>query len=156
MCFEQCCAVTYGVWPSKVIIIQSALADILRVRLSLRDHQHQHLLRAKSVLGSAIGSVEGRWRLPLSLSGVHVRQGGLHEAKAILEGLLNLFNRLKSPDIVDRLGHVRLHMTMARSCPPEQSRSHWREALRVKRGLQSSSGKRKYGTAGGKICHIRI
>lgn len=137
VCFEQCCAVTYGVRRSKVIIIQCALADLYcELDYLSGDHQHQYLLRAKSVLESASESVEGtnsksRRRLLLSLSEVYVRQGQLHEATAILEGLLSIFNGLKSLDIVDRLGHVRLYMTLARSCPPEQARLHWREALRL-------------------------
>lgn len=70
-------------------------------------------------------------RLLLPLSEVYIRRGRLNEATTILKELLTLFNGLKSPDLIDRLGHVRLHMTLARSCAPQQAQLHWQEALRL-------------------------
>lgn len=144
VCFERCCAITHGVRPSMVIVVQCALADIYcELDYISGDHHHMYLVRAKAVLESAVESVgkmnsKSRRRLLLSLSEVYVRQGRLHTAKAILEDLLTLFGGLNSLDIVDRLGHVRLHMTLARSCTPEQSRPHWREALRLNEAYNPS------------------
>ncbi|KAI7783468.1 hypothetical protein LA080_011815 [Diaporthe eres] len=111
--------------------------DISEFQL-LWDHIycHFHLLQAKSVLEPAVKSVgqtdsKSRRRLLLSLSEVYIRQLRVHEATTILEELITLFDGLKYPDIIDRLGHVRMHMTLARLCPSSQSMTYWREALRL-------------------------
>ncbi|KAL2282156.1 hypothetical protein FJTKL_11195 [Diaporthe vaccinii] len=137
LCFERCCASTQGIRPFKVVLTQCALADIYCELDHLSgDPQHFHLLQAKSVLEPAVKSVgqtdsKSRRRLLLSLSEVYIRQLRVHEATTILEELITLFDGLKYPDIIDRLGHVRMHMTLARLCPSSQSMTYWREALRL-------------------------
>ncbi|KAH8743624.1 hypothetical protein F5883DRAFT_512232 [Diaporthe sp. PMI_573] len=137
VCFERCCASTQGIRPFKVVLTQCALADIYCELDHLSgDPQHFHLLQAKSVLEPAVKSVgqtdsKSRRRLLLSLSEVYIRQLRVHEATAILKELITLFDGLKYPDIIDRLGHVRIYMTLARSCPSSQSMTYWKEALRL-------------------------
>ncbi|KAH8759459.1 hypothetical protein F5883DRAFT_365114, partial [Diaporthe sp. PMI_573] len=145
VCFERCCAITYGVRPSKVIITQCALADTYCElgHLYSRDPQNSYLSQAKSILELAVKSVgetnsKSRRRLLLSLSEVYIRQSQVHEATAILKELLTLFDGLKCPDIVDRLGHVRLYMAPARSCPSGQSMPYWKEALRLNKAYNPS------------------
>lgn len=137
VCFKRCCEFAHGIRPSKVILTQCALADTYCELDHLsRDPQHSYLRQAESVLEPAIKSLEqtnsrSRRRLLLSLSEVYIRQFRIHEATTVLKGLIPLFDELKYPDIIDRLGHVRLYMTLARSCPSGQSMTYWREALRL-------------------------
>lgn len=137
VCFERCCEITQGIRPSKGILSQCALADIY-CELDHRsgDPQHFYLLQAEAILEPAVKSVgetnsTSRRRLLLSLSEVYLRQLRVYEATTVLKGLITLFKGIRHPDIIDRLGHVRLYMTLARAGPSGQSVIYWREALRL-------------------------
>ncbi|KAK1659833.1 hypothetical protein BDP55DRAFT_505367, partial [Colletotrichum godetiae] len=120
ICFEQCFK-TYGIRKSKKIIIQTALADLYcELDYKSQDDQRYHLFQARSLLVPALESV-----------GINLREGRIREARKLLEELLILYGGIDSFDVVDRLGHVRSYIALARTYPNGQSESHWRNALRL-------------------------
>ncbi|KAK1521588.1 hypothetical protein CABS01_16518 [Colletotrichum abscissum] len=136
ICFEQCFK-TYGMRKSKKIIIQTALADLYcELDYKSQDDQRYHLFQARSLLEPALESVgvansKSRRRLLLSLSEINLREGRLHEARKSLEELLILYGGMDSFDVVDRLGHVRSYIALARTYPDGQAEPQWRNALRL-------------------------
>ncbi|KZL78865.1 hypothetical protein CI238_13193 [Colletotrichum incanum] len=135
-CFERC-SETHDIRTSKKIIIQSALADLYcELDYISRDKQRHYLLRARLSLEPAlelagVTNSKSRRRLLLSLSEVCLREGRVFEARETLKELLSHYGDVKSFDVVDRLGHVRSYIALARTYPPGQAETYWREALRL-------------------------
>ncbi|KAH8761620.1 hypothetical protein F5883DRAFT_424986 [Diaporthe sp. PMI_573] len=122
--FESC-SVTNWVRPSKKIILQCALVEFyceLDYSIySTKDDRHQYLYSNSKSLR----------RLLLSLSEVYIRQGLRYKAREVLERLSTPLEKVDSIDAIDRLGHVRLYIALARSCPPWQAEPYGKEALRL-------------------------
>ncbi|KAK2006150.1 hypothetical protein LZ32DRAFT_596043 [Colletotrichum eremochloae] len=136
ICFERCSG-THGIRISKKIIILSALADLYcELDYISQDPQRHYLLQARSLLEPALKLVgvansKSRRRLLLSFSEIHLREGAVDEARTILKELLILYENMQSLDIVDRLGHVRSCIALARTYPPGQAERYWSDALRL-------------------------
>lgn len=70
-------------------------------------------------------------RLLLCMSEIHLRRGHFSEANIILEELCDIYAGLPEPDIVDRLGHMRTYIALARICPSSESEVRWIAALEL-------------------------
>lgn len=57
---------------------------------------------------------KGFRRLLLCMSEIHLRRGHFSDANIILEELCEIYTGLPEPDIVDRLGHMRTYIALAR------------------------------------------
>lgn len=76
---------------------------------------------------------QGYRRLLVTLSEVLIRQGHFVAAEDILVEVSGLYEKLVTPDIVDRLGHVRSLIGLARISPPVEAESRWVEVLELGR-----------------------
>ncbi|KAI0403466.1 hypothetical protein F4802DRAFT_290507 [Xylaria palmicola] len=142
MCFESCLQTVTDISKSKLTVARSALGDVYcELDYSCRQNMDSqlpplHLKRARELVDSDIEarrgpSTKSLRRLLLSLSEIEIREGRLTHAKSILQELLVTYSALCEPDIVDRLGHVRAHIALARITSHSEAETHWREALRL-------------------------
>jgi hypothetical protein len=78
-------------------------------------------------------SSKGLRRLLLSLSEIELRRGRFDRAECLLMELCNIYADLHDPDIVDRLGHVRAFIGLARISPLSEAENRWTNALNLGR-----------------------
>jgi tetratricopeptide (TPR) repeat protein len=76
---------------------------------------------------------KGFRRLLLSLSEVEIRRNQLVAAERILQEVSSIYETLAEPDIVDRLGHMRAYIALARISPLDEAESYWLNALSLGR-----------------------
>lgn len=76
---------------------------------------------------------KGFRRLLLSLSEIEIRQGRFDKAERLLVELCGIYGKLADPDIVDRHGHLRAFISLARISPVSEAESCWSTALNLGR-----------------------
>jgi hypothetical protein len=76
---------------------------------------------------------KGFRRLLLSMSEIQIRRTRFDHAERLLIELSDIYGKLADPDIVDRLGHVRAFIALARISPPSESETRWIQALNLGR-----------------------
>jgi tetratricopeptide (TPR) repeat protein len=76
---------------------------------------------------------KGYRRLLLSMSEIQIRRTRFDQAERLLMELCDIYGKLADPDIVDRLGHVRAIIALARISPPSESETRWIRALNLGR-----------------------
>lgn len=136
VCFEVCLQ-TDGLSQSKHCLILSALADVY-CELSYAESDPSFLVRAGAMVKPKIDEVrssrrqhlKGYRRLLLSLVEVQINQHQYSDAETDIKELLDTYEKLRSPDMVDRLGHVRALVAFARICTrPAMALQRWKDAL---------------------------
>ena len=145
-CLESClCA--YDLTESKRLLIQSTLAD-LYCELDYRQSKAHQTLEGYFAPGSGYlgkgeaiirpqveqarqyGSRSKSFRrLLLSLLEIEVRSERYREAELLANEALDLYHDLAYSDIVDRLGHVRVLIALARISPLAMAEQRWLFAL---------------------------
>ncbi|KAI3338715.1 hypothetical protein F4824DRAFT_488434 [Ustulina deusta] len=135
-CFETCLNTTELSQPKRFLIV-SALAD-LYCELEYQNGETRFLSQAGAMLEPEIqklrtsrGTFKRSFRrLLLSLVEVRLRQGLINDAQELIWELLTIYMELKEPDIVDRLGHVRSLIALARVSPnPGTALQVWTDVL---------------------------
>lgn len=135
-CFESCLE-TPELRDSKRFLIKFAVAD-LYCELAYIHPNTPYLSQTASILEPEINGLtqasgqhlKGFRRLLLSLTEVKIRQGHSSEADLLSRQLLAIYNNLREPDIVDRLGHVRTLIALARISPTlEDAAERWKDVL---------------------------
>ena len=76
---------------------------------------------------------KGFRRLLLSLSEIEIRRSQYVAAERLLQEVSGIYAALVEPDIVDRLGHVRAFIALARISPLCEAESRWTDALHLGR-----------------------
>lgn len=76
---------------------------------------------------------KGFRRLLLSSSEIEIRQNRFDKAGRLLVELCNIYAKLVDPDIVDRHGHLRAFISLARISPVSEVESRWITALNLGR-----------------------
>ncbi|QSS60252.1 hypothetical protein I7I51_05049 [Histoplasma capsulatum] len=138
ICFDTCLW-TPGLRESKRFLVQSALADLYcELDYLQMEKQAFYLSRAKAMVEPEIERLrllsgqhlEGFRRLLLSLVEVKIRQGYYWDSDLLTRELITIYDNLREPDIVDRLGHVRALIAFARVAPsPEDALERWKDVL---------------------------
>lgn len=143
-CYEVCLK-AQDLRKSKRLCVLSQLTDIY-VEL---DYQNQvnNILASEDLLASAkkhilpflehlrIGTTcsKGFRRLLLSLAEIEMRLHHREEAKKLLEEADSLYKNLSQLDIIDRLGHLRVYIGLARLSPRDEKELAWWKALEIGR-----------------------
>jgi len=150
--FERCLAI-YRLREAKRILMKSNLADLYseldysQRKRSDSNYSEERMAEETTFLDKAdemvrpeIGRLRARAqyskgfrRLLLSLSEVEVRRCRFDKADSLLTELRDIYSRLIEPDIVDRLGHVRALIALARISPLSEAEVRWNEALDLNR-----------------------
>lgn len=76
---------------------------------------------------------KGYRRLLLSLSEIEIRKSQFAAAEHLLVEVSGIYGKLIDLDIVDRLGHVRALITLARISPLSEAETRWNNALSLGR-----------------------
>lgn len=119
-CFETCLQ-SIGISEAKHLLAKSAVADVY-CGLAYLEATTSYLHQAELMLELEITRLrqlsrqhlKGFRRLLASLTEVRIRQGRHNEANLLSTELIAIYHSLTEPDIVDRLGHVRMLIAMAR------------------------------------------
>jgi tetratricopeptide (TPR) repeat protein len=142
-CFERCLTAS-GVPESKRILVKSTLADVyceLRYQHYQRNQERampdvQYLDAAKNIIRSEIERMrahglysKGFRRLLLSSVEVEINEGQHSEAESLIKEVLAIYDKLTEPDVVDRLGHVRALIALARISSLSETEGRWSAAL---------------------------
>ncbi|WEW59405.1 hypothetical protein PRK78_004877 [Emydomyces testavorans] len=136
-CFEICLR-TPGLRDSKRFLVQSALADLYCELDYQAGNQSSYLSQAKEIVEPEIERLrlssgrhlKGYRRLLLSIVEVKIRQGYYQDADILTRELIAIYGKLREPDIVDQLGHVRARIALARLSPtPEDALERWKDVL---------------------------
>ena len=154
--FERCLAI-YGLREAKRILVKSNLADLYSELDYLQCKKSDYYLEGRTAEETAfldkademvrpeIGRLRARTQYPkgfrrllLTLSEVEIRRRRLDEANSLLTELRNIYRKLIEPDIVDRLGHVRALIALARISPLSEAEVRWNEALNLNRKYNPS------------------
>ncbi|KAK8036668.1 Acyl-CoA N-acyltransferase [Apiospora rasikravindrae] len=135
-CFEACMRNT-EISEAKRHLVKSAVTDIY-CELAYSEGALSYLAQAEAILEPELARLrqlsrhqtKGFRRLLLSLTEVRIRQDRRDEAKLLAIELLAIYQSIKYPDIIDRLGHVRTHIALARiSSSLEEEAMHWTSVL---------------------------
>ncbi|KAI0426283.1 hypothetical protein F5Y09DRAFT_319359 [Xylaria sp. FL1042] len=135
-CFETCLD-TAGLSQPKHFLIVSALAN-LYCELEYQSAETRFLSQASGLLEPEIQRLRlgrghykrGFRRLLLSLVEVRLRQGLIDDAHNLIWELLAIYAEVKEPNVIDRLGHVRSLIALARVSPnPETALRGWMDVL---------------------------
>ncbi|QVM12422.1 hypothetical protein D8B26_007051 [Coccidioides posadasii str. Silveira] len=135
-CFMTCLG-SPGLRKSQRFIVQSTLADTY-CELDYQTGNRSFLSQAKEIVepeterlkASSGQHFKGFRRLLLSLTEVKIRQGYYRDAGLLARKLIVIYGNLQEPDIVDRLGHVRVRIALARlSLTAEDALERWNEVL---------------------------
>jgi tetratricopeptide (TPR) repeat protein len=143
--FERCLQME-PLRESKRYLALSHLADTY-VEVDYLRRLDDHPLYAGELLKKAEGLIrpeverlrsyaphsKGFRRLLLSLSEIEIRQGGFAEAEHLLMELCGIYDNLAEPDIVDRHGHLRTLIALARVSPVLEAEARWCNALNLGR-----------------------
>lgn len=147
-CFESCLAID-GLRESKRILIKSNLADLyseldhLQRKGSNSDNSNQCAVPGIPFLDNAEEMVlpeverlrargqhsKGLRRLLLALIEVEIRRDRFDNAGTLIMEILGIYSRLTEPDVIDRLGHVRALIALARISPLSEAEGRWSDAL---------------------------
>lgn len=84
-------------------------------------------------LRSRASRSKGFRRLLLSMPEIQIRRTRFDQAERLLKEVCDIYEKLADPDIVDRLGHVRAFIALARISSPSQSENRWTMALKLGR-----------------------
>jgi hypothetical protein len=76
---------------------------------------------------------KGYRRLLLSLSEIEIRRSQFGVAECLLMEVSSIYGKLVDPDIVDRLGHVRALIALARISPLSEAETRWNNTLNLDR-----------------------
>ncbi|MCJ1422368.1 hypothetical protein MMC29_000248 [Sticta canariensis] len=76
---------------------------------------------------------KGFRRLLLCLSEIEIRKSRFDEAHRLLVELCDIYGKLVDPDIIDRHGHLRACISLARISPSSETESSWMAALNLGR-----------------------
>ncbi|OCL13670.1 hypothetical protein AOQ84DRAFT_282637 [Glonium stellatum] len=76
---------------------------------------------------------KGFRRLLLSLSEIEIRENRFDAAHRLLMELCDIYGELVDPDIIDRHGHLRAFISLARISSPPDAESSWTTALNLGR-----------------------
>jgi hypothetical protein len=68
-------------------------------------------------------------RLVLALFEIKIRRCHLEKAATLITEVLDIYQNLAEPDIIDRLGHFRGIIARARISPLSEAEERWKEAL---------------------------
>ncbi|OAA68082.1 hypothetical protein SPI_00277 [Niveomyces insectorum RCEF 264] len=142
LCFESCLQTPTDISRSKLTVVKSALGDVYcELDYDCRSNAdsaapHFYLNRARELVGPDVEArrgpvTKGMRRLLLSVSEIEIREGRHSHANTLLLELLTTYAALREPDIVDRLGHVRTRIALARITSQFEAETHWQEALRL-------------------------
>ncbi len=148
-CFELCLkAVDLG--EARRLLILSATADLyceLDYRHGMTEEtpsrpllwEARHwLIQEVYTLESHRRTTKGFRRILLSLIEIQIRLGCDDEARHYVDKALSMYGCITTPDIVDRLGHVRTLMAAARVSDLENAARFWADALRWNRHYNPS------------------
>ena len=138
-CYETCLA-TPGLCNSKRVLIKSALADLYcELDYRVPEQRIPYLLRAEAIVDPEIKRLrqssghhsKGFRRLLLSQVEINIRQGCYPVVDSVVRELLAAYDTLDRPDIVDRLGHVRALIAIARISPTSEAAvGRWNDVLK--------------------------
>ncbi|EQL29129.1 hypothetical protein BDFG_08196 [Blastomyces dermatitidis ATCC 26199] len=138
ICFDTCLS-TPGLRESKRLLVRSALADLYceldylqmgKQNFCLSQANAMVELEIKRLRLSSGQHRKGFRRLLLSLTEVRIRQGRHRDADLLTRELIIIYDNIREPDIVDRLGHVRALIAFARLAPsPEDALKRWKDVL---------------------------
>jgi hypothetical protein len=88
---------------------------------------------------------------------VEVRRCRFDKADSLLTKLRDIYSKLIEPNIVDRLGHVRALIALARISPLSEAKVRWNEALNLNRKYNPFEEKTfTYGLIYLFICSTRL
>lgn len=143
--FERCLQI-HQLRESKRYLALSHLADTYIELDYLRSHEiNSHyagelLDKAENLVKVEVEQLRSRSchskgfrRLLLSLSEIEIRRCRFEEAEHALIELCGIYKHLADPDIVDRLGHIRTFIALARIPPASESETRWTNALNIGR-----------------------
>lgn len=143
-CFEKCLAM-YRFNELKRVLIKSQLTDVY-IEL---DYEHENVTsagclapsptfldKAEEVVISETEYIKGRgkyWkayrRLLLASIEVEIRRSRFAEAKILITEILEVYDSLQEPDIVDRVGYVRALIARARVFLLPEAENCWTNIL---------------------------
>ena len=145
-CLENCLR-TFGLGQSKRQLIESSLADLYceldylqrKTRQISEDFiasKTSYLEEAEEMIRPEIERARlqgkrsrGVRRLLLSQVEIEIRRDRLKEAECLVNEVLDQYRDLAEPDIVDRLGHVRALISLARITPLTTAAERWLHVL---------------------------
>ncbi|KAF2189903.1 hypothetical protein K469DRAFT_50042 [Zopfia rhizophila CBS 207.26] len=143
--FEHCLQIQ-PLRESKRLLVKSSLADIYveldyLQRRGIDSQNPEGLLdKAEEMVKPEIERLKSRAqhtkgfrRLLLSMAEIEIRRGQFYNAESLLTELCGIYIKLVDPDIIDRLGHVRALIALARISPPCEAEKRWTNALNLNR-----------------------
>ncbi|EEQ84791.2 uncharacterized protein BDCG_08060 [Blastomyces dermatitidis ER-3] len=119
ICFQTC---SRPPWLPKYkrYLVQSSLAD-LYCELAYLTDRTAYLFEAEEMVEP---------QLKTAKTTIRIRQGCSEDAALLVRELLAVYGNLRQLNIVDRLGHVRVLIALARlSRGPEEARKRWEDVL---------------------------
>lgn len=144
-CFELCLKAP-GLGEARRLLILSVTADLyceLDYRHDVETEEtpsrpllwqaSRWLTQEMHTLQSHRRATKGYRRILLSLAEIKIRLGYDGEARHYVDKALSMYGCIPTPDIVDRLGHVRTLMAAARVSGLEDAARFWADALRWNR-----------------------
>ncbi|KAL8820716.1 MAG: hypothetical protein Q9191_007458 [Dirinaria sp. TL-2023a] len=154
--FERCLAM-YGLREAKRILVESNLANLYSELDYLQRKRFDYYLeermaeettlldKADDLMRPEIQRLRERAQYPksfrrllLSLSEANIRRRRFEKTYSLLMELRDIYSRLIELDIVDRLGHVRALIALARISPLSEAEVRWNEALNLNRKYNPS------------------
>lgn len=130
------CLETPSLRDSKKHLVLSHLVDTYVEIHHLRRNAGNLLDTASGMIRTEIERLrlhqprsKGFRRLLLSLSEVEIRRNQLVAAECLLREVFSIYETLVEPDIVDRLGHIRASIALARISPLGEAEFYWLSAL---------------------------
>jgi tetratricopeptide (TPR) repeat protein len=142
--FYESCLKQQPLSESKRYLALSHLADtyveVDHLQQSTPQYTEDLLVKAETLIRPIVERLrlhaprsKGFRRLLLSLSEIEIRRNRFDAAKHLLQEVSNIYATLVEPDIVDRLGHVRAFIALARIAPFSEAESCWMNALNLGR-----------------------
>jgi tetratricopeptide (TPR) repeat protein len=143
--FERCLQMESLHTPRRYLALSHLVdtyieVDYLRRRDTHSIYAGELLSKAENLIAPEIKYLKshaqrskGFRRLLLSSSEIEIRQNRFDKADRLLVELCDIYAKLADPDIVDRHGHLRAFISLARISPVSEVESRWIAALNLGR-----------------------
>ncbi|KAF2023976.1 hypothetical protein EK21DRAFT_79747, partial [Setomelanomma holmii] len=120
------CLQTPNLRDSKKRLVLSHFVDTY-VELHYLRRNSTHPPHAENLLDTASKMIK------TEIERLRIRRNQFVAAERILREVSSIYETLAEPDIIDRLGHIRAYMALARISPLEEAESYWLNALSLGR-----------------------